>query len=106
MVNLLMGRLLRLFSRFEGHYSSTSVFIVMTCHRLVHKSAFAADDERETSVFRRLMILQFINTSCITVFSSSKFEALFGGTSKGLGDFDWHWYRDVGTDLIFIVWLQ
>jgi hypothetical protein len=65
-----------------------------------------ADDAKELSLFRRLITLQFLNTSLVVVVASSSFESLFGYSSNGLQDLDWRWYRDVATDLLVVVWLQ
>lgn len=63
-------------------------------------------DERELSIFKRLFVLQFVNTTVATVLGSSSFERLFGASSKGVKDFNWQWYRDVGSDILVIMLLQ
>ena len=57
-------------------------------------------------MFKRLLALQFINTSVLTFLASSSFEQLFGFSSAGVTDFNWIWYRDVGSDIMVIMWLQ
>jgi hypothetical protein len=107
--NLAISTCLRRNSVKEGHYSSvlaTDDFARSApncCHGCFR---LFADDAKELSLFRRMVALQFVNTSLVIVIASSRFESLFGFKSSGLPDLDWRWYRDVGTDLVVVVWLQ
>lgn len=57
---------------------------------------FIPVDAREFSIFKRLTFLQFLNTTVITTLASVSY----------VSDFNWEWFRDVGTDLLVICLLQ